>query len=131
MATDSPMRCKASNQAGSPCSAAHWNDGWCRWHHPALATARREWSAKGGTQRANKARAKKSLPAELMSMEEVLAYLGITLRGVLTGKVEPGVGTAIANIARAMTTVAGAATLEGQLAELAQHVAELSGKRSA
>jgi len=71
------------------------------------------------------------LPAELMSMEEVQSYLGITLRGVLTGKVEPGVGTAIANIARAMTTVAGAATLEGQLAELAQHVAELSRPRSA
>jgi len=125
------MRCQATNQAGKPCSAQHWRDGWCRWHHPDLATARREWSAKGGTQRANKARAKKSLPAELLTMEEVLAYLGITLRGVLTGKVEPGVGTAIAGLARAMTTVAGAATLEQQLADMARAIADLQDRRSA
>jgi len=64
-------------------------------------------------------------------MEEVLAYLGITLRGVLTGKVEPGVGTAIANLARAMTTVAGASTLEQQLADMARQIADLQDRRSA
>ena len=36
---------------------------------------------------------------------------------MLGGKIEPGVGTAVANIARAMTTVAGAASLEEQLAD--------------
>jgi len=128
---DEPTRCQATNQAGKPCSAAHWNDGWCRWHHPDLAEDRRAWSARGGAQRANKARAKKSLPAELLTMEEVLAYLGITLRGVLTGKVEPGVGTAIANLARAMTTVAGASTLEQQLADMARQIADLQDRRNA
>ena len=64
-------------------------------------------------------------------MAEVQSYLGITLRGVLGGKVDPGVGTAVANIARAMTTVAGASTLEQQLADMARQIADLQDRRSA
>jgi len=131
MATTEPTRCQATNQSGKPCSAAHWRDGWCRWHHPDLTEQRKAWSAKGGANRSNKSRARKGLPAELMTMEEVQSYLGVTLRGVLGGKVDPGVGTAVANIARAMTTVAGAGALEQQIADLAQQIAELTGRRSA
>src|SRR5215212_436170 len=125
-------RCPATTQSGKPCSAKpRPGSTWCAWHDPALAQRRSAWSAKGGANRSNKSRARKALPAELMTMEEVQSYLGVTLRGVLSGTVDPGVGTAVATIARAMTTVAGAGALEQQIAGLAQQIAELTGRRSA
>ncbi len=114
--------CKAKNKDGTPCSAAVARDGYCVWHAPGLAEQRQEWRAKGGQQRSNKARARKALPAELMNMAEVQSYLGITLRGVLSGKIEPGVGNSVANPTRAFKDVAGAAELEERIAELEQRI---------
>ena len=51
MATAQPIRCQARNQQGGPCSAAHYRDGWCRWHHPDLGEQRKVWAAKGGANR--------------------------------------------------------------------------------
>lgn len=116
-------KCRALNQDGSPCQAAHWRDNFCRWHSPELAEQRRAWSAAGGKARSNKARAAKAIPAGLKSMAEVQAMLTITLGGVLSGRIEPGVGTAAANIARAIRDLAGAADLESRIAELERTVA--------
>ncbi len=53
-----------------------------------------------------------------MTMQEIQGLLGVAFKGVLAGKIDPGVGTACANIARAMTQVAGVAEIEEQIAEL-------------
>ncbi len=90
----------------------------CAWHDPQLATERAAWRQKGGQSRSNKARARKRLPAETLSLTEVEAFLSYTLKATLAGKVEPGVANAVANVARTMTTVVQAGEMEGRLREL-------------
>ena len=121
------MKCQATNKDDSPCGAAHYRDGWCRWHHPDLAADRRAWSVKGGKGRSNQARARKAIPAGLKSMTEIQALLCATMTGVLVGRIEPGVGNAVANLARAVKDIAGAAEMEERLAELER----VAGSRSA
>ena len=120
--------CRATNQAGAPCGAEAYRDGWCRWHDPdpAAVAARREHSRKGGAARSNRARARKALPNGTLTMAEVRGLLGITLRGVLAGKVEPGVGTACANIARALNEVTKTAEVEERIADLERLAARRS-----
>lgn len=124
-------KCSATNKDGTPCSGQPYRDGFCRWHHPDLAEEQRAWRVKGGQAKSNRARAKKALPSELMSMAEVQSYLGVAMKGVLTGKIEPGVGTALANIARAMRDVGAAAELESQLADMRRQIADISDRRPA
>jgi hypothetical protein len=90
-------------------------DRFCPWHSPAWADRRREWSAQGGTNRSNKRRAKKALPAEPLTAAEIHSYLGLVFRGVIGGKLEPGVATAAANVARAMIAVRESSELEDRL----------------
>ncbi len=116
-------RCRGANTADQRCDAKPVRpSGWCYWHDPALETERTEGRRQGGKSRSNQARARKQLPTNAMTMQEVQALLGVTFKGVLTGKIEPGVGTACANIARAMTQVAGVAEIEEQIAELRQMI---------
>lgn len=118
--------CKATNKDGTPCSADVARDGYCVWHAPGLAEQRQVWRAKGGAHRSNKARARKALPDGLKTMQEIQAILCITLTGVLGGRIEPGVGNSVANIARAIKDVAGVGELEERIADLEA----LSGRRS-
>ena len=111
-------RCQATNQAGQPCSAQHWQDGWCRWHHPSLEAERREWSRRGGANRSNKQRAKRQLPDGALSAAQLNGLLGTTLKGVLVGRVEPNVGNCVASLARAIRDVAGWADLDERLSQL-------------
>ncbi len=112
-------RCMGTNRDGTPCSGqARPGRSMCAWHDPQLATERAAWRQKGGQSRSNKARARKRLPDNAMTMQDVQVLLGVAFKGVLSGKLEPGVGTACANIARAMAQVAGVAEIEEQIAEL-------------
>lgn len=120
-------KCSATNKDGTPCSGQHFRDGWCRWHHPEQADQMRAARVKGGLARSNKARARKALPDGLKTMTEIQALLCLTLSGVLTGRIEPGVGNAVANIARAIRDVGGAAEIEARLAALER----VAGGRSA
>ncbi len=79
----------------------------------------------------NKQRAKKALPAEPLTAEEVHSYLGVVFRSVIGGKIEPGIATAAASVARAMIDVAKVAAFEGQLTELRRDLAALADERSA
>ncbi len=116
-------RCQAITKNGSPCGATPVpGDTLCAWHSPAWAEKRREWSKKGGAGRSNQARAKKQLPDNVLTLQEVQALLGLTFKGVISGRIEPGVGTAAASIAKAMVAVAGVAEIEGQIAELRQMI---------
>jgi hypothetical protein len=60
-----------------------------------------------------------------------LGFVSLSIKGVLAGRVEPGVGNAIANLARAFVTVAGVAEFEQQLAELRRDVADIAERRRA
>ena len=120
-------RCGGTTRDGRPCDApARPGEPWCPWHSPTLAERRREWSAKGGGNRSNKARARKALPDGALTAAEVRGLLGLVLKGVIAGEIEPGVGTAAANIARALNDLARTAEFEGRLAE----VERLAGRAS-
>lgn len=111
-------QCQATNQGGKPCSAQHWRDGWCRWHHPDLADERRAWSAKGGSSRSNKARAKKALPDAVLSPVELQGVLSQAIRDVLAGTLEPGPANAAAALSRALVAIREATETEERLAAL-------------
>ena len=110
--------CLGQNRDGGACSAAPGADGYCMWHSPANAATRDAWRRKGGAQRSNRARAKKRLIDAGMSASEVGGLLSSVLRGVVTGTVEPGVGNACANIARALVEVRKVSDLEQEVADL-------------
>ncbi len=110
--------CRATNQAGRPCSAAVWQDGWCRWHAPQLEQERRAWSARGGRGKSNKARAAKALPDNVLTPQQIEGMLGLALRGVLAGRVTPGAANAAAALGRALIEIRKATTLEERIAEL-------------
>lgn len=113
-----PMRCLATNQAGTPCSARPLPSGWCRWHDPSLAADRAAWSRKGGEARSNRRRALAKLPGELLSLRDVQAMLCLSLKAVIAGRLEPGVGNAAATLGRAIAAIATAGDLEERVAEL-------------
>jgi hypothetical protein len=97
---------------------------FCVSHDPAKAAQLAEWRRKGGYASSNRARAKKQLPAEPLSTVELHSYLGLVFRGVISGKIEPGVGTASSTIARTMVELVRAIDLEVRIAELERRVAD-------
>ena len=121
MADGKDQQCQAITKGGKRCGGTPVpGDVLCPWHAPAWAERRRQWSQRGGTNRSNRARARKGLP-DPMGLNELRSVLSVTVRGVLAGKVEPGVGNCVANLARALKDVTEAAALEDfgeRLAEL-------------
>ena len=114
-------KCLGVNKDGSACQAKPRPDSThCPWHTEAMAEQRRAWSRKGGTARSNKARARRQIGADALSMPEVAGLLSLALRGVLSGRIEPGVGNAAASLARALTQVHEVSELEDRIAALGQ-----------
>jgi hypothetical protein len=112
-------RCASKTVSGSPCSATPVRpSGYCYWHDPALSADRDAARKRGGANRSNKARARKHLPAELMTNDEVRAWLGVVFKRVIAGVMEPGVATAAGSVARAMVAVKQAGELEERLTAL-------------
>src|SRR5829696_5803806 len=100
------VRCKAHAAAGAPCAAQPVrDDGYCYWHSPSTASERAEARRRGGQNRSNAARAKKELPAGVMTNDELRGLVGLTMKGVLSGRIEPGVARAVFDGARTYTTV--------------------------
>lgn len=126
-----PTSCTGRNKSGAPCSAQAYKDGLCRWHHPDLETQRTEERRRGGHARSNAARARKALAGDIRDMTDVKARLMVALAKVEEGELEPGPANAMANLARAIATVASVADFEGQLAELRHEVAMLAEGRGA
>ncbi len=114
-----PERCTSIAKSGKPCSATPAPGlTQCAWHAAEWAERRRQWSAKGGVQRSNKARAKKSYITTDLTPQEIGGLLGQALRDVLSLKVEPGPVNAAANIAKAIMAVREATITEQRLSEL-------------
>lgn len=112
-------RCVATTKDGKPCAARpRPGSDRCPWHDEALSVRRREWSARGGKGKSNAARAKKELPAGVMTNDELRGLVGLTIRGVLAGRVEPGVGNSVANLSRAYVAITEAGELEERLQAL-------------
>jgi len=84
-----------------------------------MSQQRAEWSAKGGKHRSNQSRAKKQLPAEPLSAAELHSWLGVVFRRLLTGQTEPGVATAMAELAKA-------SDLEERMAEIERRLGKAS-----
>ena len=120
-------RCVGTNKSGKACSAKPLpGSDRCPWHDPAWDERRKEWSVRGGHGKSNRARAKKALPAGVLSNDELRGVVGITIAKVLQGTVEPGVGSSVASLARAYVAVteAGAVeTLQAQVDELRSLIA--------
>lgn len=57
----------------------------------------------------------------VMTNDELLQFVGLSVKGVLSGRVEPGVANAVANLARAYVTVRESGAVE----DLAQRLDEL------
>ena len=109
-------KCSVANRDGSPCGAAPWRGGVCRWHHPDLAQQRADGRRRGGQNRSNKARAARA--ADALSLEHIDALLGDVLKRAINGSVTPGQATAAATVARAIVAVRELATLEQRLVAL-------------
>jgi hypothetical protein len=112
-------RCQATAASGQPCAATpRPGRPYCLWHDPDAAEHRRELSRKGGRARSNQARAKKGLPAGVMTNDELRGLVGLTIKGVLAGRVEPGVGNCVANLSRSYIAITEAGELEERLQAL-------------
>ena len=112
-------RCSGTNKDGAPCSAPALPDrGWCAWHDPAMRERVAAGRVRGGQAKSNAARAKKRLPADVLTATEWQALVGVVAKGVLSQKLSPGIGQAIASLARAHRDLAELGRLEEQVAEL-------------
>ena len=112
-------QCQATNATGGPCGAKPQpGRSLCLWHDPQEAERRHQMSSKGGKARSNKARARKALPADPLSTEELHAWLGVVFKGVIAGKIEPGVATASATVARTMAELSKTDELEQRITNL-------------
>lgn len=114
-------QCLGTNRDGGPCSG-HVNEGrqWCQWHDPQRETERQEWRRRGGQRKSNKQRAKKQLADQVMSIDDLDALLCAAVKRVATGAMEPGVGTAMAGIAKTIVGIRTASDFERRLEELEQ-----------
>ncbi len=121
-------KCSTRNRAGAPCGAQAWRDGLCRWHHLGLEVERATWRRTGGEQRSNKQRARRQLPDAVLTPAELQGFIGLALRGVLAGRIEPGVANAVATLARAAVAVREATEIETRLAAL-EAAADTHGRR--
>jgi len=125
-----PEKCQATAISGKPCGALpRPGRPFCLWHDDEAAAERREISRKGGRQRSNTARARRKFAASALHSDQVLGLLSVALRDVLAGKLEPGVGSAAAGIARAIMAVKETSEVEDRIAAL--EVAAGIGERAA
>jgi hypothetical protein len=123
------VQCAAITRGGSRCgSAVLAGSRYCWTHDPAAADRRREASKKGGQARSNKARALKQIPPA-MSAEDLAGWLSLLFTSVMTGRIEPKIGTACAAIARTLHEVKHATELEERIAELEQRAGAMNNRR--
>ena len=111
-------RCQAIARRGKPCGATVVAEGMCAWHAPSWDAKRRQWSARGGASRRNQARARRQFAEGALSPADIDGLLGTTMKAVLSGKVTPGQGQAVAALARAAMAVREVSTLEERVVEL-------------
>src|SRR5215216_2840928 len=94
--------CQAIAKSGSRCkNPVLAGKQHCLFHDPDAGELRRAGSRKGGHDRSVKARAMKQIHAA-MSADDLAGWLSLLFTQVLTGRIEPRIGTACATIARVL-----------------------------
>lgn len=112
-------RCAGEKQDGSPCNGVPWNGSPLCFHHaPEAAGLRAKGRKLGGSARSNAARARKEIADKAMTAEELQGILGMTITAVLAGTKPPGIGSAIAALARASIEIRKVTEVEQRLTEL-------------
>jgi hypothetical protein len=112
-------RCKATKQDGSACNGAPYKGGaYCWFHDPAEAEKRANGRRLGGSAKSNRTRARKQLASTAMTPAELEGVIGLTITQVLSGAKPPGIGQAVAALARAAITIREASEIEQRLAAL-------------
>jgi hypothetical protein len=112
-------RCIGTNKSGEQCRGkALSNSRYCIAHDPARVVDMAEWRRQGGKAKSNKARARKQLPDAALSPMELQGVLSVTLKGLLAGRIEPGVANAAASLGRALVVIRDATILEERVAQL-------------
>jgi hypothetical protein len=112
-------RCQATAASGNPCSATpRPGRPYCLWHDPQAEGLRRDLSRKGGAARSNRAKARKQMTDAALAPAELQGLIGATIRSVLAGKKSPGIGQAIASLARAAIAIREATEWEERLTRL-------------
>lgn len=123
-------RCLGTNVEGEPCSAyVPAGESWCRWHDPSREAEREEWRRRGGANRANQARARKQLAERVMTITDIDALLCEAIAKVAAGRMEPGVGTSMATIAKTIAGIRSVGEMERRLEQLEQSVGLSSVRR--
>jgi hypothetical protein len=122
-------QCKATSKSGAPCSAQPVRaSGYCYWHDAELEHERQANRRRGGQARSNQARARRRYQKEQLSLNEVNGLLAVALKGVISGQMEPGVGSATAALARAIKDMTLATELEQRLQALEAQAAHQKGR---
>ena len=119
--------CSGTTKAGTACRAPALASGFCVSHDPDRIVQLAEWRKRGGEGKSNRARAAKELPDVPLTSGDLHLHLGSVFLRVIAGKLEPGVATAAASVARAMTELAKTSEIEERLIELERRL----GSRSA
>lgn len=120
---DKPTKCTATNRDGTPCRGTVLPNGThCFAHDERLSEQRRQWAVDAGKAKSNAARMRKTLGTGVatLALSEVDALLCIALKGVLSGRLEPGVATSAATVAKSIMAIRTASDLESRLAALEQ-----------
>lgn len=125
-------RCSGKTKNGKPCAARpRPGKSHCPWHDPEFAEKRPEWSAKGGENRSNQARAKKNLPAEPMSNAEAHAWLSLAFRKALVNQMDAAMLNALSTASKALADLSRIVEIEAELAEAQRAIVDISARRSA
>jgi len=114
-------QCVATKRNGDPCRGIPLaGKPHCFAHDDDLAGQRKQWAKDAGHAKSNAIRLKKRLGtgASTLTLPEVDALLCLALKGVLAGEIEPGMATAAATVAKAITTIRTASEMDERLAAL-------------
>jgi hypothetical protein len=101
----------------------------CFAHDPDLDNQRQTWVTNAGRAKSNKARLKKQLGDGTIDMKDIDGMLCLTLKGVLAGKIEPGVANAAATVAKTIQGIRTTADFQQRLEQLEAALARSDYRR--
>jgi hypothetical protein len=111
-------QCSGVTKAGERCKS--WSlpgSDYCISHGDRVVQLA-EWRKQGGRGKANRARAKREMVDAALTPAELNGLLGFTIKAVIAGKKPPGVGQAVAALARAALEAGKSADLEERMQEI-------------
>jgi hypothetical protein len=124
-------RCNGTNKVGERCRGqALPGSEFCIAHDPTKVVAITEARRKGGAARSNRARARREMANAALTPGELQGVIAVTLKAVFAGSKSPGIGQAVAALARAAISVREATELEERLTRLEAAAGVADGRRA-